>query len=152
MEWLRALPTDRESYGLIHTDLHLGNFFLHDGEIIAFDFDDAAYYWFIFDIAIPIYYSLLPLPMEDTEAQSAFIREFFPTFMAGYREHNEIDPSWFAAIPKFLLFRDLQLYIFCHKKFDFDNLTPGQERFLKRTGDNIRAGGAYDHLDFTLDA
>ncbi len=150
LAWLATLPTDRDSYGLIHTDLHLGNFFVHDGELVVFDFDDATRFWFIFDIVIPIYYSLLSIPMDDAEAQSAFVREFFPHFMAGYREHNEIDPLWYATIPRFLRFRDLQLYIFCHKKFDLENLSPGQRRFLERTGGNLRLENPYAHLDFTL--
>ncbi len=147
-EWLRGLPSDRDSYGLIHTDLHPGNFFLHQGELIAFDFDDASYYWFIFDIVIPIYYALLAIPADQKDAQKEFVGEFFPNFMDGYQEHNRIDPFWFSTIPQFLRYRDLQLYIFSHKKFDFDNLTPGQQSFFDRVHHNLRTVDAYDHLEF----
>lgn len=146
--WLRELPADRDSYGLIHTDLHLGNFFLHQGEIIAFDFDDASYYWFIFDIVIPIYYLLIGIPADQKDAQKEFVREFFSNFMAGYEEHNRLDPFWFSTIHRFLRYRDLQLYIFCHKKFDFDNLTARQRSFFDRVTHNLGAGDAYDHLEF----
>ena len=47
MRHLETLPKDRDSYGLIHQDAHGGNFFVHQGQITLFDFDDCVYSWFI---------------------------------------------------------------------------------------------------------
>jgi len=43
---------------LIHTDVHAGNFFVDDGRITVFDFDDSSYQWFASDIAIALYYTI----------------------------------------------------------------------------------------------
>lgn len=39
-----ALPRDRDSYGLIHTDVHPGNFLVDQGQLTVFDFDDSTYH------------------------------------------------------------------------------------------------------------
>lgn len=46
MDWMKSLPQEKDSYGLVHCDLHQGNFFIDSGHITAFDFDDACYQWF----------------------------------------------------------------------------------------------------------
>ena len=41
-------------YGLIHADLHRGNFFYHEEKMTVLDFDDSCYHWYLYDVAIPI--------------------------------------------------------------------------------------------------
>ena len=65
MDTVRTLPRGRDSYGLIHTDAHAGNFFVEDGRISIFDFDDCAYNWFASDIAITLFYSTVNMRDED---------------------------------------------------------------------------------------
>ncbi len=55
MERIHRLPKSKDCYGLVHTDLHQGNFHWHKGRITAFDFDDIGYNWFMNDIAIILY-------------------------------------------------------------------------------------------------
>ncbi|WJH35668.1 phosphotransferase [Paenibacillus sp. CC-CFT747] len=55
---LKGLPRGPEAYGLIHTDIHSGNFLVEDGRLTVFDFDDSAYNWFAHDLAIPLYYAV----------------------------------------------------------------------------------------------
>ncbi|HEX3852874.1 MAG TPA: phosphotransferase, partial [Polyangiaceae bacterium] len=50
---LKALPTPPESYGLIHADLHTGNFLVSEaGQLCVYDFDDACQHWFSYDLAV----------------------------------------------------------------------------------------------------
>ncbi len=53
---IKRLETGRDSYGLIHTDIHHGNFFWDNGKITIFDFDDCAYKHLISDIAIAVFH------------------------------------------------------------------------------------------------
>jgi len=53
---VKEMFIDKDSYGLIHTDAHTGNFFIDDGELTLFDFDDSAYKHFISDIAVVLFY------------------------------------------------------------------------------------------------
>ncbi len=116
----KSLKTDPESYGLIHSDLHLWNYFVHDGELIAFDFDDSRYDWFAHDIAIPLFYSLqstnFPLKGNDS------IKQFFRKLMEGYLRENAIDTYWLSQIPLFLKTRELDIYfIIKSESADLDN-------------------------------
>lgn len=59
---LQALPRDRDSFGLAHTDFTDVNFFVHNHRITIFDFDDSEYHWYIFDIAVILFEKLVWLP------------------------------------------------------------------------------------------
>jgi len=63
-----------ESYGLVHCDVNPTNFYVNDGQITLFDFDDCAYNWFINDIAValPMYSDLFA-----EEGWEAKLTEFF---------------------------------------------------------------------------
>ncbi|WP_369011133.1 phosphotransferase [Paenibacillus sp. MER TA 81-3] len=51
-EWLKYLKQDKESYGLIHGDIKVGNFMVNHNVITMFDFDECQYSWCVKDIAI----------------------------------------------------------------------------------------------------
>ena len=113
-DWLLALPTDRDSFGLIHSDLHQWNFFYHEGTILPFDFDNTHYDWFISDFTTVIInvvncqqhhykrgeydYWTAGMPMTDAE----FLDYFFAPFIEGYRQHNRLAPIWMRRLPAFL--------------------------------------------------
>jgi amicoumacin kinase len=59
VEQIRSLPKNAESYGLIHIDFHRGNFFITDeGKTTLFDFDDCQSAWFIYGIAMALFYAI----------------------------------------------------------------------------------------------
>jgi Ser/Thr protein kinase RdoA (MazF antagonist) len=121
--YLRALPRDPEGYGLIHQDFHAGNFFVDDeGRITAFDFDDCVYSWFIYDIAMVLFYSAL-----FAEDGRAFTQAFMPCFLQGYRRENALDPAWLAEMPHFLKLREIDLYAVIHRSFDLEST---EDRFV----------------------
>ncbi|MFX0115039.1 MAG: phosphotransferase enzyme family protein, partial [Candidatus Hodarchaeota archaeon] len=58
---LEELPKTKDSYGLIHSDLHPGNFLVDSKKkkiVCLLDFDRACYKWFISEIAVALYYPL----------------------------------------------------------------------------------------------
>lgn len=114
---LRSLPRDRASYGMIHQDPHGGNLLVDDaGRITLFDFDDCAYSWFVNDIAIVLFYTVM-----DMDDWAAFTREFLTHFLRGYRRAHPLDSAWIREIPYFLKLRELDLYGAIHR--DFDDVT-----------------------------
>jgi len=128
LEYAKNLPRSQDSYGLIHTDVHSGNFFVDDGKITVFDFDDSSYQWFASDIAIALYYTIWwkcsDCHQRDTDM---YAKEFLEHFMVGYNEENRLEEFWLREIPFFLKLRDITLYTVFHKKFDKNNL----ERYAK---------------------
>jgi amicoumacin kinase len=103
---LCSLPRDRSGYGMIHQDAHMGNLFVdEDYTITLFDFDDCIYGHFVYDIAMVVFYAAV-LKKDPSE----FIRAFMPSFLAGYREHNRLDPHWLKEIPNFCKLREIDLF------------------------------------------
>ncbi|MEZ5359501.1 MAG: phosphotransferase [Candidatus Zixiibacteriota bacterium] len=145
IEAYRGLPTDPGAYGLIHSDLHLGNLFVHEGEIIAFDFDDCRYDWFSHDLAIPLVYSL-----QDTKfgvKDIDFITRFFRKFMEGYYKENDIDSFWLSKIPIFLKTREIDLY-FIIKNEEIEDSNDWCRRFMKNRKEKIANDEPVIDLDF----
>jgi len=116
---LRALSKDADSYGLIHQDAHTGNLFVDEaGNITLFDFDDCVYGWFIYDIAMALFYAV---PF-DLSGASCFTGEFMPPFLRGYRRENRLDPVWLKQLPYWLKMREIDLYAIVYRSFDVNNL------------------------------
>lgn len=113
---LRAIPTDRDSYGLCHTDAHTGNIFFDGDRPTLFDFDDSAYDFFISDLAISLFYALWKLPAR-TDAR-VFARDFMHQLLAGYRTEYGLDNRWIDRFPAFLKRREIVLYVALHRGFD----------------------------------
>ena len=53
LEAFRALPKDKDSYGLVHFDFSDGNYHIdmETGAITVFDFDNCMNCWYMFDLA-----------------------------------------------------------------------------------------------------
>ena len=118
LDWCRTLPQDRENYGLIHFDVHGGNFFVDGtGSVNLFDFDDCCYNWFANDIAVVLFYMQL-----NTEDPAAFSIDFMRKFIVGYQIENEFDLAWLEMIPKFLKIREIELYMIIHRSFDVETM------------------------------
>lgn len=106
MGHFESLPKSRESYGLIHQDAHAGNFFVDEAyNITLFDFDDCVYSWFIYDIAMVIFYGLMGHENDPVQIEN-FCRHFF----IGYSQENILNPVWLSEIPFFLKLREIDLY------------------------------------------
>lgn len=95
------------SFGLIHTDLHQGNVIVGDDHFTCIDFDDAAYHFFIQDIAMPIYYQFLTWNDRSEER----LKHFFQTFWINYHDEYSLDPAWLDNLPSFFRIRDYDLKI-----------------------------------------
>lgn len=109
---LQQLPKGRNSYGIIHNDLHQQNFFVHQGELVLFDFGDCEYHWFAYDISISLYHALQRIPRSDTKKRSDFASRFIQSFMKGYSTENSLDPFWLSKIPFFLNYRQVFSYLY----------------------------------------
>ncbi|MFJ5714690.1 phosphotransferase enzyme family protein [Neobacillus sp. NPDC093127] len=151
LQQIQELEKNPDSYGLIHSDVHSGNFFVENGKIEVFDFDDCSYHWFASDIAIPIYYAVwFKMAFDSKEERSEFAQNFARQFLKGYYEENYLDPYWIKQLPLFFKLRDLTLYSVFHKKED---LSKASERLLKLVSDiknRILLDEAIADLDFEL--
>ena len=107
LEWMRCLPKENPSYGLVHCDLHRGNFFVKNDQITAFDFDDACYQWFSYDIVAPInsINNNIDEGVFNLEKETAL-----NMFLVGYNSENSLEKIWIDRIPIFDKYRAVLIY------------------------------------------
>ena len=116
--WCRTLPQTGQDYGLIHFDMHAGNFFVDGtGSPQLFDFDDCHYNWFANDIAIVLFYMAL-----NVEDQANFALNFMRQFIIGYSLENRFEPEWLDQLPAFMKMREIDLYGVIHRSFDVETM------------------------------
>ncbi len=94
---LDRLGRDPAIFSLIHADLHPGNVLAADERLTVIDFDDAAFGWLPYDLAVAVFH------YRD--------RPEFPAIRAalleGYRAARPLPADVEALIPMFLLIRGL---------------------------------------------
>lgn len=125
---LQALPNDRQSYGVIHNDLHPGNF-LYDGKkLTMIDFEDCVQMWYVSDMAISLFMNSVWPPNDLSRVD--FARQFWPLFLRGYRDENEMPDGWVEKLPLFIKFRELGQYVAMYRACDMNNPPPWVARFM----------------------
>jgi amicoumacin kinase len=144
---IQQLPQDVDSYGLCHIDFHGGNFFITDeGLITLFDFDDCQYAWFVYDIAMALFYAISHDCTSEVERQTA--RIFLSAFWSGYATEHNLAPLWLEHIPLFLRLREIDLYMLIHRSMDIDNLDPWCASYINGRRDKIINSVPYCALDY----
>ena len=113
-DWLMSLPTDRDSYGLIHSDLHQWNMLCHGCELWPIDFDNLHYDWFLSDFTTVIINAVICqrrcFEQGDYDSWTGgrrmdsqqFIEYFMDPFLSGYKSENTLAPVWIERLPRFL--------------------------------------------------
>ncbi|MDP5274275.1 phosphotransferase enzyme family protein [Chengkuizengella axinellae] len=145
LDQLKELPRDKDSFGLIHADLHYGNFFINKNEIKVFDFDDSVYKWFIYDIAIILFYSVwLPWIEKDKES---IAKEFLEHFLYGYEQENHLDLFWFKNLNLFLKYKEIEFYTLL-KEIEEDDLYGWEKEFMKNRKSLIEDNIPHLDIDF----
>jgi Ser/Thr protein kinase RdoA (MazF antagonist) len=106
---MNDLPINDDSFGLIHGDYLFSNYMLSGGKITVIDFDECEYSWFIYDIAVCMYYYLLGgdpslLPAKKEEAQ-----DLFCALAKGYLMENNFERESFLKLDMFFKMREFVL-------------------------------------------
>ena len=144
---IQQLSQDPDSYGLCHIDFHGGNFFITDeGVITLFDFDDCQYAWFVYDIAMALFYAISHDCTSAAELQKA--RAFLSAFWSEYVAEHNLAPSWLENIPLFLRLREIDLYMLIHRSMDLDHLDPWCASYMSGRREKIINGVPYCALDY----
>lgn len=122
---LKQLPRENEFYGIVHGDLHYLNFFLDDGKIRLYDFDDIHYNHFVNDIAVIVFYAYWRPLSKETDFEV-----FLNHFIRGYLSRHVLNKETFLLLPEFLKVRHLILYIAALQELNHDSLSTEEKDFL----------------------
>lgn len=107
---IRMLPKDNSSYGLIHNDLHQGNYYVNQDGVTVFDFDDAVVGYYVCDIAIALFHAVSTIPYEDKAEQEQFAKKFLRSFLKGYIVNKNVNLYWLTKLDVFLKYRGICTY------------------------------------------
>jgi len=142
---INLLEKNQDNYGLIHTDVHAGNFFVDENnQFTIFDFDDSCYKHFISDIAIVLFYAFYLVP--DHKEGMAFT---FKNVMKGYNEVNILPKSSIDNILLFLQLRTIIIYVVLNRSFDKDKRPEWVQKYIKMFRPRIIEDIPYVDLDFS---
>lgn len=105
LEKFHTLPTDNQSYGLVHFDYSDGNYHIDmtNGNITVFDFDNCMYCWYMFDLANLYlhgegWFRNEPNPTK----QNADMKHYFDTILKGYKSETIISDEFLNQLPLFI--------------------------------------------------
>jgi Ser/Thr protein kinase RdoA (MazF antagonist) len=105
LQRFHTLPTNRESFGLVHFDYSDGNYHIDmtNGDITVFDFDNCMYCWYIFDLAnLWTHGEGWCRGEPDPAKREAFMRHYFDTILAGYTSETAISDALIQQLPLFI--------------------------------------------------
>ena len=117
---LLALPRTKDTWGLIHNDLHQNNFLVRNNKIHVFDFDDSIYGYFALDIGIALLHALHNA-VDKSDAEKIILK-----FMQGYKKANKLDKQSLKSILSFIKYRQLCNFAWCYP----DNITKNEQDYI----------------------
>lgn len=134
---IKTLAQHTSNYGLIHYDVHHGNYLLTKGqEVVLFDFELLCKSWYIHDVAITLYYAC---NHPASKSYSSFNAYFLSHFWRAYEHHHSIAEHEKEKIPLFLLYRDLMVYGYLLQIWGNKELNLQEQAYKARVEDSIAA-------------
>jgi Ser/Thr protein kinase RdoA (MazF antagonist) len=134
-----TFPRDRDSYGLIHCDMHQNNFHIDGDKINLFDFGDNIYAWFALDIGIALFHALWWGRKNDKG--NDFTHAIIDNFIKGYLSVNHLSDFWLSKIPMFVKYR--QISCFVPWFFNPEDINDNQREWIH----NIENDIVFDDID-----
>jgi len=105
LEKFRALPTDAQSYGLVHFDFSDGNYHIDmdTGAITVFDFDNCMNCWYMFDLAnLWIHNEGWTRQESNPGKHFELMQQCFDLQLQGYKTETEVPDELLGKLPLFI--------------------------------------------------
>lgn len=144
-EQISSLDKNINSFGLTHNDLTRGNYFLKNNELILIDFEESAYNYFAFDIAVQVFDALNNFPAYTPLQRDSYINYYLLNYLKGYETENKITGDGFRFIPQMITVFASYMYAHPHFLKGKENFSEDDSRYVKNTKQLILEG-----FDFIL--
>jgi len=138
IEYLQQVPKDVSRYGLIHADLHHGNFFVNEaGEFTIFDFDDCLYHWFEYDLAVPLFTLRLSFEIDSLDFNLNRMRDWM---LEGYQTIKSVSTLDMNLLNRLIEYRSFLIYSWCIHNIDNPELSESSDKWIKNAVKLCRQG------------
>lgn len=134
---MMKIKQDKKTMGLIHGDINVGNFFVNNGQITLFDFDECQNSWYVEDIAIQLFYTVYVFCDDSIEERREKAIEFMNHFLKGYTLENDITLDMLKLIPKFLVLREMIVHVGIYKMWNLSTLEGWAYDYYKQSTNRI---------------
>ena len=148
IDQMNKQPKDFRNYGLIHGDYLFSNYFFENNTITVFDFDECEYSWFIYDIAVCMYYYLLGHDPLELHSKTKEAENIFFNLLSGYSKENTIDIYWFKNMDLFFKMREYVL-LSTMSEIPYDRLDSWQKSFFDEALERQLNDKPFVNTDFT---
>lgn len=144
-EQINTLDKNISSFGITHNDLTRGNYFLKNNELILIDFEESAYNYFAFDIAVQVFDALNNFPAYSPLQRDSYLNYYLINYFKGYETENKITSDNFNYIPQMITIFASYMYAHPHFLKGKENFSEDDIRYVKNTKQLILEG-----FDFIL--
>ena len=139
---ISQFPRDQANYGLIHDDLHTGNVFCLDGDLVIIDFDCCHHSWYAGDISSAVLFRVWIGPHKDAQEATAFLQGL----IQGYTAQNDLPLEWASMLPYFLKLREISLFQSFYRDMDASRMEG--DAFFQYLFDSISMDKPFFDVDF----
>lgn len=127
-EAIDEMGTNERVFGLIHADLHHGNYLFHGQEVRAIDFDDCGWGHFLYDLAVTQWY---------LQARPDF-QALRQAHLEGYSSIRPLDEEQLSQISTFNAARTLLMALYMAGRVDNPKLHDRAPQFVARCASVLR--------------
>lgn len=147
MQLTRDFPKLPEDYGLIHSDLHLGNIMvdLPTNAVTILDFDDCCRGWYAMDIAMNLFDILVVYPVTD---KASLAGRFLADYLVGYRQETDLSKFSIENLPHFLKLLEIGIYTQVYRSYSSGQADAWVMKFMADRADRIEQGIPYLEINF----
>jgi len=146
LEKMENFPRPRDQFGLVHGDYNFGNMLYEDNRVTIIDFDEAEFHWYIYDLAVYLFYYLLggdPAKM-DLEPNKLVWQKL----AEGYNQEKKLDREMVERLPDFFRLREFILYSSLYGSLSRGSWGKWQKDFIRTTEERLQEGRPFVDLDF----
>ena len=135
LQTLASWNKPKSEYGLVHGDYLFGNILYHGEDVSVIDFDDVEYGFYLYDIAVYLFYLLLGGNPADIHKEPNI--KVFKHFIKGYRSVNRTTVLDFDKLDALFRLRQLKLLGTIKKTMDPSKLGPWQKAYIDMTNHQL---------------
>ncbi len=143
---MRAWKKDDREYGLIHGDYLFSNLLYPEHDIVIIDFDDIEYNYYLYDIAVYLFYYLLGGKPDAIDLESNI--GLFKAFIKGYHENNRHIVLDMRKIQTLFRLRQLKLLATIKTAIPENEIGPWQRKYLALTHEQIVEHRPFVTIDY----